>query len=176
LTLDEEMNMSVATRGTVVGAFESTVAAQAAVNELRSMGFSEAQIGVASKSGSVDGGHVTGDADENAGSGAATGAAMGLGAGALWGLGIMAGVLPAIGPVIAGGTLAAIAASAATGAAAGGLAGALLGMGMTEEDATYYDSEFTQGRTIVTVDAGARAADAQRVLARHGGRNRSGAL
>jgi len=168
--------MSVATRGTVIGAFESTVAAQAAVNELRSMGFTESQIGVASKSGDVTGGHSTTDTEENAGTGAATGAAMGLGAGALWGLGILAGVLPAIGPVIAGGTLAAIAASAATGAAAGGLAGALLGMGVSEDDVKYYDTEFTSGRTIVTVDAGARAADAQRVLARHGGRSRSASL
>ncbi len=166
--------MSVATRGTVIGTFETSSQAQAAVNELRSMGFTEAQIGVASKSTDVVGGNSVTETEENAGSGAATGAAMGLGAGALWGLGILAGVLPAIGPVIAGGTLAAIAASAATGAAAGGLAGALLGMGVSEDDVRYYDTEFSRGRTIITVDAGTRAADAERVLARHGGRNRAG--
>ncbi|MCC6509902.1 MAG: hypothetical protein IT423_12395 [Pirellulaceae bacterium] len=167
--------MSVATQGTVIGTFESPTQAQAAVNELRSLGFTEAQIGVASKSSqSVTGAHTTGEAEENAGEGAATGAAVGLGAGALWGLGILAGVLPAIGPVIAGGTLAAIAASAATGAAAGGLTGALLGMGVSDDDVKYYDSEFSNGRTIVTVDAGTRIGDAQRIMARHGARNRTG--
>lgn len=167
--------MSVSTQGTVIGTFESAAQAQAAVNELRTMGFTESQIGVASKSNTdVVGAHSTTDADENAGEGAATGAAVGLGAGALWGLGILAGVLPAIGPVIAGGTLAAIAASAATGAAAGGLAGALLGMGVSEDDVKYYDTEFTRGRTVVTVDAGSRVADASRVLARHGATNRAG--
>lgn len=167
--------MSVATQGTVIGTFETASQAQAAVNELRSLGFTESQIGVASKSSDdVVGAHSTTDADENAGEGAATGAAVGLGAGALWGLGIMAGVLPAIGPVIAGGTLAAIAASAATGAAAGGLAGALLGMGVSEDDVRYYDTEFSRGRTIVTVDAGARVAEASRVMSRHGATNRAG--
>jgi hypothetical protein len=167
--------MSVATRGTVIGVFDSHTSAQAAVNELRSMGFTDSQIGVASKSGDVAGAHDTTDTEENTAGGAATGAAMGLGAGALWGLGIIAGVLPAIGPVIAGGTLAAIAASAATGAAAGGLAGALVGMGMSEEDVKYYDTEFSRGRAIVTVDAGVRAVEAERVMARHGGYNRTSA-
>ena len=168
--------MSVVTRGTVIGVFDSHTQAQAAVSELRSMGFTESQIGVASKSGSdVAGAHDTTDTEENAASGAATGAAMGLGAGALWGLGIIAGVLPAIGPVIAGGTLAAIAASAATGAAAGGLAGALVGMGVSDDDVKYYDTEFTRGRTIVTVDAGARAVEAESVVSRHGGYNRASA-
>ena len=165
--------MSVATRGTVIGVFDSQASAQAAVNELRSMGFTESQIGVASKSGDVTGARDTTDTEENASTGAATGAAMGLGAGALWGLGILAGVLPAIGPVIAGGTLAAIAASAATGAAAGGLAGALVGMGVSDDDIKYYDTEFTRGRAIVTVDAGARAVEAEGVVSRHGGYNRA---
>lgn len=165
--------MSVATRGTVIGVFDSHGRAQAAVNELRSAGFTEAQVGVASKSETVSGATDTTDADENAAAGATTGAAMGLGAGALWGMGILAGVLPAIGPVIAGGTLAALAASAATGAAAGGLAGALIGMGVSDDDVKYYDSEFSRGRVIVTIDAGVRATEAQEIISRHGGYNRS---
>lgn len=165
--------MSVATRGTVIGVFDSHSRAQAAVNDLRSAGFTESQIGVASKSETVTGATDATDSDENAATGATTGAAMGLGAGALWGMGVLAGVLPAIGPVIAGGTLAALAASAATGAAAGGLAGALIGMGVSDEDVKYYDSEFTRGRVIITVDAGARATEAQEIIARHGGYNRS---
>jgi len=167
--------MSVATRGTVIGVFDSQTRAQSAVNELRAAGFTEAQIGVASKGETITGATDTTETEENAAAGATTGAAMGLGAGALWGMGILAGVLPAIGPVIAGGTLAALAASAATGAAAGGLAGALIGMGVSDDDVKYYDTEFTRGRVIVTVDAGARAVEAQEIVSRHGGYNRSSA-
>jgi hypothetical protein len=53
------------------------------------------------------------------------------------------------------------------------LAGALIGMGVSDEDVKYYDSEFTRGRIIVTVDAGARAAEAQEIVSRNGGYNRS---
>ena len=74
---------------------------------------------------------------------------------------------------IAGGTLAALAASAATGAAAGGLGGALIGMGVSNDDVKYYDSEFASGRVIVTVEAGNRVADVERVIRNHGGYNRS---
>ncbi len=169
--------MSVATRGTAIGVFNSQAEAQAAVNDLRALGFTDSQIGVAYKHDNVnDTMHGTTDmtdTEENASGGAATGAAVGLGAGALWGLGILAGVLPAIGPVIAGGTLAALAASAATGAAAGGLGGALIGMGVSNDDVKYYDSEFASGRVIVTVEAGNRVADVERVIRNHGGYNRS---
>ena len=83
-------------------------------------------------------------------------------------------MLPAIGPIIAGGTLAALVGSAATGAAAGGLGGALLGMGMSEDDVGYYDSELTNGRVIVTVDAGSRVKTAEQAILDHGGYNREG--
>ena len=165
--------MSVATRGNVIGVFNSQPEAQSAVNDLRALGFTESQIGVAYKHDSLHDTVDLTDTEENASGGAATGAAVGLGAGALWGLGILAGVLPAIGPVIAGGTLAALAASAATGAAAGGLGGALIGMGVSNDDVKYYDSEFASGRVIVTVEAGNRVADVERVIRNHGGYNRS---
>jgi uncharacterized protein (TIGR02271 family) len=140
-------------RDTVIGVFHSHREAQQAVRELKSAGFSDDQIGVASQD--KDGKHKLESEDHGnkSGAGAAAGAATGLGAGALWGLGIVAGVLPAIGPVIAGGALAAIAASAAGTAVAGGLIGALVGMGIPEDEANYYDREFEQGRTVVTVKA-----------------------
>lgn len=166
------VHMNTITGNTVIGVFSSQSQAQAAVNELRGLGFTEANIGVASKHSEVGGARTVTDTDENSTEGATAGAAVGLGAGALWGLGILAGVLPAIGPVIAGGTLAAIAASAATGAAAGGLGGALIGLGVSETDVKYYDSEFSQGRVIVTVDAGSRAGEAEQVMLSHGGHNR----
>src|SRR5688572_31995174 len=139
--------MATATqRTTAVGVFSTHSDAQRAVNELRQAGFTETDIGVASRSGeTVTGATATGDKAAKAGAGAAAGAATGAGVGALWGIGIAAGLLPAIGPVIAGGTLAAIIASAATGAAAAGIAGALVGLGIPSDEAAHYESEFQAG-------------------------------
>jgi hypothetical protein len=83
-------------------------------------------------------------------------------------LAVAANLIPGVGQVIAGGTIIAILASAGTGAALGGVVGALVGLGVPEEEATYYDSQFKTGRTIVTVRADDRAPEAWEVLARHG--------
>jgi uncharacterized protein (TIGR02271 family) len=154
-------------RKTAIGVFADRQEAQKAVNELRRAGFREDQIGVAGRDGeTITGAHETGDRGTNAGIGAAAGAATGAGLGALWGIGIVAGLLPAIGPAIAGGTLAAILSSAAAGAAAAGIAGALIGLGIPEEEATYYESEFHAGRIIVTVNADGRYDEAHAILQR----------
>jgi hypothetical protein len=76
--------------------------------------------------------------------------------------------MPAIGPVIAGGLLASVLASAAGGAATAGLLGALVGLGFSEEEATYYQNEVKAGRCLVTVRAPERASEVSSVLARHG--------
>lgn len=156
-------------RTTAVGVFHSTANAQQAVNELRRMGFNESDIGVAGRNeDAVTGASATRDTGSNVATGAAAGVATGAGVGVLWGLGIAAGMLPAIGPVIAGGTLAAILASSAAGAAAAGIAGALVGLGIPEDEAAHYESEFNAGRTIVTVKAGSRYDEAHAVLSRCG--------
>jgi len=160
---------STTTRTTVVGVFDDRRMAQAAVHDLRQAGFREDQIGVVSPGG-PDEAHVTTTEKKGAhvAAGAGIGAAAGAGVGALWALGIVAGVLPAIGPVIAGGVLASILASAASGAAVGGVAGALIGLGIPSEEATYYESEFKAGRTLVTVKAESRYTEARDILRRHG--------
>lgn len=164
--------MAIRNHSTVVGVFNDRQQAQRAVNELRRLGFSEEQIGVAHRD-STEGTAVAGragDADDEtyASEGAAAGLATGAGVGALWGLGILAGVLPAIGPAIAGGTLAAILSSAAAGAAAAGLGGALVGLGLSKEEADYYNTEFEAGRTVVTVSAAGRVEEAESVLQQFG--------
>jgi len=152
-----------------VGIFENHNDAQRAMAELRRAGFTEDQIGMAAPDHSAQGTVTHTDDDSNAATGAMTGALAGAGVGAAWGLGIIAGLLPAIGPVIAGGTLAAILASAGLGAAAAGLAGLLIGMGVPEDEANYYDSEFKSGRTIITVKAENRYDEAAAILRRAGG-------
>ena len=106
------------------------------------------------------------DTGTKAGEGAAAGA---VGGGVVGGvLGLLAGVgalaIPGIGPIIAGGALASTLAGAGIGAAAGGLIGALIGMGIPEEDARYYETGLREGGILVTVDAGAAAVDARRIL------------
>jgi hypothetical protein len=146
-----------------IGIFADADTARQAVHALKQAGFRDDQIGVASPQAE---GHAEGRAT-HAAEGAAVGAATGAGAGALWALGIAAGVLPGIGPVIAGGLLASVLASAAGGVAVGGLAGTLVGLGVPEEEARDYEAEFLAGRTIVTVQAEGRAAEAWAILDRH---------
>jgi hypothetical protein len=160
-------------RSTIIGVFEDPAHAQAAVSELRHIGFREDQIGVLSRgtdtktaAKSEKGSHVA--------EGAGVGVAAGAGAGALWALGIAAGMLPAIGPVIAGGILASVLASAAGTAAAGGVIGALVGLGIPEEEAHYYEGEFKSGRTLVSIRADGRYDEALAVVRRHHGYDRSG--
>ena len=62
-------------------------------------------------------------------------------------------LIPGIGPAIAGGILTTILSGAAIGAAAGSLIGAFIHIGVSEEDARYYEQEVQSGRTIVIVQA-----------------------
>jgi hypothetical protein len=165
-------------RTIVVGVFDDPRHAQRCLAELRQAGFQDAELGVASPERN-DVMPATSEAkDTYAEEGAVTGILAGAGLGAAWGIGIAAGVLPMIGPVIAGGTLAAIAASAAIGASAAGVAGALIGLGIPEDEASYYEEEFKAGRTLVTVRAGSRYDDAVAIIRRWNGhaQTRSGAF
>lgn len=142
----------------LVGVFETTADARRTIEDLRDAHFGPRSIGVLTRNErgepevksfrDLEGDHV--------GAGAAVGGAAGAGGGALWALGIAAGVLPAIGPVIVGGTLLAVAASAAAGAATGAFVGALVGMGITDEDAAYYQDELIAGRAILVVHPDSR--------------------
>ena len=57
---------------------------------------------------------------------------------------------------------------AALSVVVGSLLGALTEMGVPEEDARYYETEFRSGRTLVTVRATGRANEALNILRRHG--------
>lgn len=166
--------MTAENRSTVVGVFEDQSAAQKAVAELRRAGFAEDHIGVVRRDtqGAAARQDIeTGDATSNVGTGAATGAIAGAGVGALWALGIVTLGLPAVGPVVAGGILASILASAAGTAVAGGIVGALVGLGIPEEQAQAYESEFHAGRTIVTVQTADRYREVEDLLHNHGAFN-----
>jgi hypothetical protein len=161
---------------TVVGVFQDHHAADRAYTELLKAGFRNDQIGVAMRHTEGKAGVSATAAKEHetpAGSGAATGAVAGLGLGALAGLGVLAGVVPVVGPAIAAGTLGVILTNAAAGAGIAGLVGALIGAGIPEHEATYYQSQFEEGHTIVTVNALGRADEAATILRRNGGHDMS---
>jgi hypothetical protein len=146
--------MAIPTHITAVGIFEDRRQAERAVHELRWVGFTADQIGVAGREMADEP-----ERDSYAGEG---------GLGGVWAIGIAAGMLPAIGPVIAGGLLASLLTSAAGGAAAGGLLGALVGLGIPEEEAKYYEDKFQSGQTLVTVQADERYDEARAILDRYG--------
>ncbi|HEV8633056.1 MAG TPA: hypothetical protein VG370_02275 [Chloroflexota bacterium] len=149
-------------RTTVVGVFGNRDQADRAVEELRRVGFRDDQIGYAMRG--ADGETVaTETGGTAAGEGLATGAVIGGLVGAAAAL-----LIPGIGPVVAGGVLASVLGGAAVGAAAGGILGALVGMGIPEEEASYYESEFQAGRVLVTVKCEQRCAQAQEVMRRFG--------
>jgi len=152
-------------RGTVVGLFRKTIAAERAIRDLKDAGFTDQQIGVlmrdrdearrvAEQSGTKAG--------EAAAAGAITGGALGGLVGVLAGIGAL--VIPGVGPIIAGGALASTLAGAGIGAAAGGLLGAIVGLGVPEEEARYYETGLQEGGILVSVDAGPRAVEARNIL------------
>ena len=150
---------------TVVSLFHDPAQAELAIGDLKTAGFTDRQIGVLMQDREQEQ-RLAHDTGTKAGEGAAAGAVSGGVFGGL--LGLLAGVgalaIPGIGPVIAAGTIASTLAGAGIGAAAGGLIGALIGMGIPEEEARYYESGLREGGILVTVDAGARAAEARRIL------------
>ena len=149
---------------TVVGVFDDDQAARRSVYELESMGFTEDQVGYAGQHISPPAAHdVTGSLDDEPASGAVGGGALGglLGA-ALAGLGTGAG------PLVAVGVLAAAAAGAAAGAAVGGILASLTDLGVSDEDARYYEERFREGRSLVVVKPGGCAEEVKAVLRKQG--------
>jgi hypothetical protein len=158
--------MRTENRGTLVGVFERREDADRAVEELRRAGIRDEDIGFA-----VRGEDTTPVTEEAPGTAAGEGAATGmLTGGVLGGLvgAAASGLIPGFGPVIAAGILSTILGGAAVGAAAGGMLGALMGLGIPEEEARYYQSEFEAGRVIITVKASDRWDEADRTLRSHG--------
>jgi hypothetical protein len=157
---------------TAIGVFPNRERAREAIHALKNAGFVDNQLGLISRDNGGPGDEQTGLPDdptnsrweEGTGIGAAAGATTGLGLG----LAVAAGLIPAIGPVIAGGTLMALIASAGAGATVGTVLGGLIGLGIPEDDAAYYDEEFRTGRTLVTVQAADRYAEAMAILRRYG--------
>lgn len=156
--------MNTRDRNMVVGVFDEYAQAKVAVDRLWHAGFAHEEVGIAGPGEPVrEAQTAEGKVEDTAARGAVTGAIAGGGVGAVAGA-LATGLIPGIGPVVAGGLLLGIITGAAAGAAGGTFLGPFIALGFTEEEARYYEKEFHAGRTIVTVRADARVADAVTIL------------
>jgi len=155
-------------KGVIVGVFFDRGTAEKAIDELHHAGFSDKDVGMLTRGGEViEARTATGIQETNAAEGAVAGALAGGTVGALTGA-LASLLIPGLGPVITGGLLTVVLASTAAGAAGGSLIGPFLALGLSEEEARYYEGQFGAGRTILVIRANMRAEEARRVLRRHG--------
>jgi len=155
---------------TVAGTFDDASKARYAVDELLRAGFTHEQIGWIQKDGGAAPAPVPPHTAPE--QGAAVGAVTGGSLGGLLGA-VLALTLPGAGPILAAGVLAGLLGGATIGITGGGLVGALIGLGLSNEEADYFHREVQSGRTLVTVKAGPRHAEAAALLARCGAYGRT---
>lgn len=173
---------------TIAAVFTDWNGASRAVEELRNVGFGDAEIGIARVADDGDKLQGSGTAEvkdqaKGVAGGVATGAAVGGVTGLLAALASL--LIPGVGPIVAGGVLATTFGSAAgaavagagigagIGAVAGGLVGSLTSIGLPEEEARSYEEALRSGSTLVTVSSMDRTTEAKRILERNGGRSNS---
>ena len=138
----------------LVGVFDDRLAGEEAVRDLEAAGFKADAIGYAIRGSEVtSGGMITDATGTKDAKGAVTGAITG---------GMVGGVLaaaaslmiPGVGPIVAGGVLAAFFGGAIAGTAVGGILGAMTGLGVSEDEARFYEKEFHEGRAIAQSSTG----------------------
>ncbi len=158
----------------VVGVFAERGQAEKAIDELHHAGFTEKQVGILTRGGEVREARTeTGVLEKNAAEGTAAGALTGGALGALAGA-LVVVLIPGIGPVLTGGILTALLGATAAGAASGALLGTFVALGLSEEEAAFYESELSSGRTVVVVQAAdARRGEALDILRRLGAQVRT---
>jgi hypothetical protein len=166
------MEVSVANlKPTLIAVFDDRLEAERAVRDLEAAGFRDSEIGFALRGLNTE---QTGMITDTVGAKDARGAIAGATTGAVVG-GILAAaasvLLPGVGPVVAGGILASFFGGAAAGTAVGGILGALAGLGVSEEEAQYYEKAFHSGKAIVAIKPAEREQIAEQILLRHGGYN-----
>lgn len=157
---------------TIVGSFDSFEEAQDVLRDLQQRGYSRDDISVIAnnatgKYSSAPAGPTISDVGAGSATGAAAGGVLGGAAGLV--VGLMGLAIPGIGPIVAAGPIAAALAGAGVGAVAGGLIGGLTGVGVSEDDASYYAESVRRGGALVTVRADdSRADEAASVMRNHG--------
>jgi hypothetical protein len=159
----------------ITAVFDDRNHAEMAINELRNLGVTDAQLSYVSRDDTID---TTGANTTDAAGDVTKGTLAGAGVGALFGIG--AALIPGVGPFITAGTLlssvlGAIGGGAAAGAIVGGTTGlvasALARAGYEEPEARYYGEAVERGGILVAVESPLLDdATVRNVLERHGGR------
>jgi hypothetical protein len=140
--------MTMSSKQTVIGVFESRQQAETAVNQLYQQGFTHEEISIMAKKSEGDGHHsVANDSyrDDTIVDGAATGGTIGGFGGLLAAVGALA--IPGFGPIIALGPIAAI----ISGTVAGGVAGGLIDYGIPAERSKVYETHIHEGKVLAIV-------------------------
>jgi len=156
---------------TVVGSFDSTVDADRATRDLRSLGFPDADINLVVSNVSQGDAEtelpVVGDGTGPVAKGAVAGGVLGGAAGLAASLAGLA--IPGIGPILTAGPIVATLAGAGAGAVAGGAIGRLTDLGVEKKEAALYAEAARRGGTLVTLRTDeARADEASAVLHKAG--------
>jgi uncharacterized membrane protein len=144
---------------TVIGVFQDRSDVERAIDKFKSEGFQPKDFSIVMKD-KQEAQDIGSDTGANVAGGAVSGAASGAVLGALAGL--IAGIaIPGAGAFLIGGPIAAAlgltgaaattVSGAATGAVVGGIAGALMGMGLSREDAEYYEGRVNEGAILLAV-------------------------
>src|SRR5688572_15868382 len=129
----------------VVAIFEDRAAAESAVEMLRAANFDEDSLGFAIRgSDAVRGGMLVDAEGAKDAKGAVAGAAAGAAIGGT--LAVAASLIPGVGPILAGGVIAAFFGGAVAGTAVGGILGAMTGLGISEDEARFYEKHFNEGK------------------------------
>jgi len=159
--------MLLSSTTTVPGIFDEKEQATRAIAALKKAGFSDGQIGVASREWSRKFQDVPVDEQHTAEHGAVTGAVVGGGLGATLGL-VGALLVPGGIPILAGSALLSALGGGLAGAGAGAFAGPFIAMGLTEEDAQWHAEHVNQGKTVVLVHAPGRCEEARAIMVEYG--------
>jgi hypothetical protein len=134
------------------GIFPTRTAAEVAVDQLSTAGFSQDDISVLmsdNDSSKEFASEKNTKAPEGTTTGVLGGGAVGGTLGLLAGLGVLA--IPGVGPLIAAGPIMATLAGLGIGGAVGGLVGALVGMGIPEYEAKRYEGRVNDGGILISV-------------------------
>lgn len=155
--------MAMAQNFIAVGVFHDAEQARHAIDELKSAGYNENEIGFLARVSATE---SENDTMRSAATGAVEGGMIGgvLGAAA-------ALFIPGFGPAIAGGILLATFGAAGIGALAGSLIGTLVSIGVPEEEAHHYRRELEKGHTIVTVKSDSGYDDVIAIMHRNGAKD-----
>jgi len=138
----------------VYGIYNSRVAVENAVDQLKSEGFRNSDVSVlfATSNSSKEFAHQNSTkSPEGATAGVISGATVGGVLGWLAGIGSLA--IPGVGPFIAAGPIMAALAGAGVGGALGGITGALVGLGIPEYEAKRYEGQIQNGGILLSVHA-----------------------